>query len=255
MKICVVSPLNYPHSQAFTDLARCLSAAFADLGMDVPVANKIEKGAIILGANLLDGDYKDLIIYNLEQITPESPWVQSRYIDILKKNEVWDYSEINIAELKKMGIEAKLVPIGYHECLKIEKKDPVYDVLFYGSVNDRRAKILNELSSKCKSFSVFGVYGHERDKLIAQSKIVLNLHYYDSKVFEIVRASPILASGINLISEIGSGSEPFHSTDGFVPYDGLVDKCIESLDDDSIGRRGFDIFSKMKQSDYLLGVL
>jgi hypothetical protein len=62
------------------------------------------------------------------------------------------------------------------------------DVLFYGLINDRIAKILGDY--KCSGLNIhtsFGIYEKDRDDLIARSKLVLNLHYYDSEIFEVVR--------------------------------------------------------------------
>ena len=50
---------------------------------------------------------------------------------------------------------------------------------------------------------VYGVYGAERDALIARSKIVLNVHFYGAKVLEVVRLSHLLSNGAFVISEDG----------------------------------------------------
>jgi hypothetical protein len=52
--------------------------------------------------------------------------------------------------------------------------------------------------------SAFGCYGEERDALIARARIVLNVHYYESKVFEVVRVSYLLANRKCVLSESGS---------------------------------------------------
>ena len=61
----------------------------------------------------------------------------------------------------------------------------------------RRACVINTLSGRpsgANVIPVFGLYGPPRDALIARSKIILNMHLYDAKVFEIVRVSYLLAN-------------------------------------------------------------
>ena len=49
--------------------------------------------------------------------------------------------------------------------------------------------------------ALFGVYGRERDKLIARSKIVLNMHHYSSQIFEIVRVFYLLTNRKAVVAE------------------------------------------------------
>ncbi len=53
--------------------------------------------SIVLGANLLHAvpvpQGKRLILFNLEQITPGSPWLTDAYLALLRRYPVWDYSE------------------------------------------------------------------------------------------------------------------------------------------------------------------
>ena len=65
---------------------------------------------IVLGCNLLPNvrlpSPGRLILFNLEQITPESTWLNSEYLTLLGQHTVWDYSDRNIAELARIGIGA-----------------------------------------------------------------------------------------------------------------------------------------------------
>jgi hypothetical protein len=49
-----------------------------------------------------------------------------------------------------------------------------------------------------------GVYREERDRLIARAKVVLNMHYYDARVFEIVRVSYLLSNEKAVVAECGA---------------------------------------------------
>jgi hypothetical protein len=82
---------------------------------------------------------------------------------------------------------------------------------------------------------VFGLYGADRDALVARSKIVLNLHFYDSKIFEVVRVSYLLTNGACVVSE--SGLDPteneFAGALAFAPYEALADTCTPLVNDAS----------------------
>src|SRR4029450_4294855 len=100
-------------------------------------------------------------------------------------------SERNVEALShETSKPVRLLRLGYHPALAriepAEKQD--IDLLFHGSLNARRRQVLGRLAAEGMAVkSVFGVYGPERDALIARSRIVLNMHYYTTQIFEIVR--------------------------------------------------------------------
>ena len=265
-----VTPMNYSHTQAFDHLAIALESGLKELGHDcITVTNYWDaKGkCIILGANLLHTrSYfpENPIIFNLEQITPGSPWLTDVYVELLKKFPVWDYSVQNILELEKLGIRAELCKIGYApELTRIPKRlKEETDVLFVGSMNERRMKLCNELAKHCDVVAAYNKYGDELDHLISKSKIVLNLHFYEAKIFEIVRCSYLMANKKCIVSEFGEDDDleqPFYGSICFADYDEIIDKCLMLLKDDSIRNdyenKGFETFSQMKQSEYLKEIL
>jgi len=237
--VVIVSPPGYPHAEAFREVAESLVAALRDLGHDAVLARGFEAGdrrAIVFGANLLERaglePPPDAILYNLEQVTPDSPWFPAATLARLRRHRVWDYSAANVARLAALGVTATHVPIGYHPVLaRIERAAEDLDVLFYGSLNERREVVLDGLEARgLQVASVFGVYGAERDALIARAKLVLNVHYYAARVFEIVRVSYLLANRRCVVSE--TGAEPDEEAAwaegiAFAPYERLVETCVE----------------------------
>jgi tetratricopeptide (TPR) repeat protein len=205
------------------------------------------------------------ILYNLEQIYFGSPWLQTTLLDHFLQYSVWDYNEDNLEQLKQMGVvNVQLLPIGYTAQLtRIPKQDNEdIDVLFYGSINDRRHHILSELEARGVKVHTTFTYGKERDDLIARSKIILNLHFYPAKVFEIVRVSYLLANQRFVISERGSQSADetaFGSGVVFAEYEDLVETCLEYLDRpqerEKIAKTGFELMVQRPQSEYLRLVL
>jgi hypothetical protein len=203
----------------------------------------------------------NLILFNLEQIQLDSPWMLPSYLEILRAYPVWDYSYRNIQELKKLGVDnVTHCGIGYEpELTRINQSKEDIDVLLYGTLNDRRMDILKELKRNgLKVIGLFGAYGEERDNYIARSKIILNIHYYQAHVFEIVRASYLLANKKFIISEAGQDADlekPFAGGIVFSPYKRLVETCIEYLKEErarkEISEKGFEIIRKRPQSAFL----
>jgi hypothetical protein len=265
--IWVVSPPNYIHSQAFDEVAQGLDAAFRALGLQSEIVrepSRLGDVSIVLGCNLLAAvpvpQGKRLILFNLEQITPNSPWLTQDYLALLGRYPVWDYSQGNIAELAKMGIRAAHCGIGYApELTRIAAAPEDIDVLFVGSVNERRLIVLKQLAERGVNVDArFNLYGGERDAFVARAKIILNVHFYDARLFEIVRVSYLLANKKCVVSETGSDTAfegQFGSGIAFAPYAALADTCTRLLQDPA-GRRavaeaGFGRFKAMPQTEFL----
>jgi hypothetical protein len=136
-------------------------------------------------------------------------------------------------------------------------------VLFYGSLNDRQQAIVLGLRSRgVKAEAAFGVYGSQRDRLIARAKVVLNLHYYESKVFEAVRVSYLLANWRFVVCERGcDAAEEAEFTQGivFADYGDLVDACVAYLgrpdERQRIAQAGFELMVRRDVGAYLWKVL
>ena len=265
--IWVVSPPNYIHSQAFDEVALGFNAAFRALGLECELVrepSRLGDVSIVLGANLLHAvpvpQGKRLILFNLEQITPGSPWLTDAYLALLRRYPVWDYSEGNITELARMGIKAEYCGIGYvPELSRIAPVPEDIDVLFVGSVNDRRLTVLKQLASQGVNVEArFNVYGAERDMFLARSKIMLNVHFYESRLFEIVRVSYLLANHKCVVSETGADraiEQQFEPGIAFAPYDKLAETCMRLLQNPAARREtaeaGFARIKSMPQTDYL----
>jgi hypothetical protein len=174
------------------------------------------------------------VLYNLEQ-AGEGPWFEQAVLDLFQRFPVWDYSEHNAALLAAMGVPRPLVvPVGWAPGLsRIEPLAEEIDVLFYGSSNPRREAVLGELrAAGARVESVFGVYGRERDALIARSRLVLNVHFFEARVFEIVRVSYLLANGRTVVSERGASPEeeaPFAEGVAFAEAPQLARTCLDLL--------------------------
>jgi SAM-dependent methyltransferase len=225
---------------------------------------------IVFGAHLLDVPAAaalapEAIIYNTEQMTAESPWLGSTYLNLLRNHRVWDYSQQNVFRLRALGVaDALHVPVAFvPELVRIAPATEDIDVLFYGSLNPRRKYVLDELARRgLKVVHLFGKYGLERDQAIARAKVVLSIHYYESKIFEIVRASYLLSNSKAVVAECGPDTEVETDMRGAVcgvPYAELVDACAALVRDATARRalaeRGHQAFAARRAESILAAAL
>lgn len=233
----------------------------------------------MLGAHLLPSHYApskcEPIFYNLEIVKENITYPYNPSVP------VFDYSAMNIKKSESI-IESAFndgyhrffyrkplqhhLPISYHPCLsgKINHESPKpIDVLFVGSITERRKKALDDLFKRTPdSVVAFDVYGEKRDELYSQAKIILNMHAYDTKIFEIVRCSYLMANKMCIVSEVGDDEDieaPYRDGIAFCEYDRLIDKCLELLERpderERLAETGFEVFSKTSMIENLRKVL
>jgi len=268
-QITLIRPQGFIHSEAFREVAETLQGGLRSLGHTAEVGeNVVDAKAIniLLGAHLLPACDSQIvpagsILYNLEQLGGAN--LPAAYYELAARHQVWDYSLRNLEKWKAMSClhPPVHVPVGYAAELSRIKPAPIQDidVLFYGSFNPRRNAILNQLKDAgVKVHAAFGVYGTERDELIARSKIVLNIHFYDARVFEAVRLSYLLANSKAVVTECSAETEMEQAAKGaFVaaPYESLVQSCVTLLHNEDGRRqletRGFEWFSRQSESEIL----
>lgn len=199
-----VSIITEPGRQwdhVFEEIAQAFADALAD------TTTQLVFGAHLLGAR---HSFNSKILYQSEQAAAFPDQLSLVYRNILlSAREVWDYSQANVEELKKYGIQAKFVPIRYmpsmarFQSLPPEQQD--IDVLFYGSTNKRRIAILNDLiKAGLRVHKLYNVFGAERDAWIARSKVVLNMHNHEGGIFEIFRCAHLFANSKCVVSEMGT---------------------------------------------------
>lgn len=154
-------------------------------------------------------------LYQLEQINTQQKInnILTEQNKKLIENSIvtFDYSLLNMKyypEYLKEKIKILLPPlkleINQSELINYKSKHQdqyKYDILFYGTLTIRRTKIMEELNRFFKTKYVSNVYGKELENLIKESKICLNLHYYDDSIFESVRIHELLSYNSIILSE------------------------------------------------------
>lgn len=262
-----------PHAGAVAEVAETLLHAFTALGYQAevlrgrygPAVNVVLSTTLVREALPLPPPRT--ILYNLEQFDPQSPWFPEGIRDLLRAHVVWDYSASNLRHLQAAGLAPRgfHLPLGYMPQLSRIEPAAVQDidVLFYGSINSRRAAVLRNLADrKLRIVRAFNVYGAKRDALIARAKVVLNIHYYDAKVFEMVRVAYLLANRKAVVAEESAGGdlEPdLREGLAVIPYEALADAVEELVRDDArrhaLEARGFEVFRRRPQTPLLARAL
>jgi len=118
----------------------------------------------------------------------------------------WDYSAVNA---RLLGTHH--VPLSYVRPFVrplVQQPFPDIDVLFYGSCNERRSSVLDQMHKLgLRTQIVFGAFGEGLDQLIARSKVILNVHFYDPGLFESVRVLPLVHRGVCVLGEQSRDNE------------------------------------------------
>lgn len=199
-----------PALRCFEPFADALRYALRSLGHTITTNPNDGGRPILLGVTERSPEPpKDAILYNAEQVAARNVfhWRDVRYC---RTRVVWDFAETHLAWWRTQGVERVVpCPVGYAPQQGApERRERTTDILFYGTMNARRAEALEDLKRAGLSVRrLSGVYGRDLIDAILSAKIVLNLHYYEGATFEIFRASQLFALGACVVTE-GEGSDP-----------------------------------------------
>lgn len=191
-------------SRCLDDLADCLADAIRRAGFEAERATECCGlfGAfdVVLGAHSREWNPPPTphIIYQTE--LPSSKWWTPNYVARLYGAlAVWDAGPFHYdlpPHIKRATLEPGLV-----ECTPADVPKDI-DVLFYGSLSDRRVKILTELwDAGIKVETHFNVFGKERDALIDRAKIVIDIKQNDGDPDDSTRTFWLDSRGACVLSE------------------------------------------------------
>jgi hypothetical protein len=227
INVCLLQPAGYLHAMALLEAAEYVAEKARLAGYESVLSKNrlFQHGLnIVFGAHINPKDNPDFppntVIFNTEQIPEKSVWISSQYKACLDRHFVWDYSDSN---LKMIGHQ-KTGLIDFYHVDMLQRIAPTqqteYDLVFYGSMNERRKLIIDRLRNKgLKILTVFGLYGYERDCLLGKARAVLNLHFYESQIFQQIRAFYALSNGMPVVSENypEASAPPLYKTVLFTP--------------------------------------
>lgn len=182
------------------------------------------------------------IAYQVEQsISPR--WFTQEYLDILHNSlAVFDYSQTNINYIRALNykidnlIHVPIEPVQKHELWAegFEKLDqgPIYDVIFYGDIkNKRRQAFIKKISEHFNLKVIVNTYGPDLWKTLLRAKIIVNIHYYKNALLETTRICECLSLGIPIVSEMGSDQAHYEGqfeSVTFTPIDD-IDAMIHAI--------------------------
>ncbi len=200
---------------------------------DVRDALEFEQDVYLLShlAPVLGIEIKGKVIYNMEPLSDDCRSFSVGYLDVLRQNTVIDYSQENVKYLKTLGIRAFYMPYGYHDGLvRPVEEEKTIDVLFVGSFNARRSRLLDGLAGLVW---VTGVYGDDLDRMVAKAKVVLNIHYSDSHPLEVARINYLMANHCNVVSEKGNDkalNDQYAEGLHFCEEESIKEVCLFAVD-------------------------
>ncbi len=262
-----IAPPDSPHWRTFDEFKAGLKYALGALGHEVADDGR----PILFNSHTLGAEAAlspEAILFNAEQV-PAGALTEGwqRYLVRLSSHVVWDYSAVNLARLKALGCPRVVhCRVGYYPGLALPAatgREPV-DVLFVGSLNERREVMLRRLHDRGLYVKhLFGVYGVMRDQYVQHAKIILNLHYYPSPIWEVFRCQPLLASGKCVVSEDGGVDDELESlmraTCAYASYDQLAHLCQRLVREPerrrALGERAQTVFLQRDQVNYVRAAL
>ena len=147
------------------------------------------------------------IIMNSEQI--QSQFFRNKYyIQLMKRNVVFDYNTITSDYLKKAH-EVKCLSFYFFEFMKFnsETNDRPYDITFIGSKTEDRVKLMKDLEEEFNDLKFYVDFDWKHASpqsmtdVLQKSKVVLNLAYYtQSRPLESHRINKALACECDVVS-------------------------------------------------------
>jgi hypothetical protein len=251
VNVAEINP-HAPRPFTFTEAALCLRDAIRKLGYTCELhVNRADTAhrCIVLGAlppnlpaveQLMAGR---AVIFNFEQLASTQPVTGDEYADWLRRWVVADYHTANIEWLRRESGDAQrvfelpVVPcdtIAWRADLPYE---PTVDVVFFGTLSERRQRVIDGLLAAGLSVEVVqGSFGEELAPAIKRARVVLHVHFYETGLFPIARVLQPVAQGVPVVCErsvFSEGSDWAGSGIVFAPYAKLVEACKRLVTADS----------------------
>jgi len=181
---------------------------------------------------------------------PATGWFEQNLRWSSYARAVADINPLGVESYRAHGIRAHHLALGYHELLGHSGEEPAreIDLVFLGSLTSRRERFFarhTDFLSQRNCHLRFVPLGFaktelsrsylpaaQRNALLANSKILLNVHYSDQRYFEWHRMLVGLANGCCIITENCAGYAPLIPNKHFVmvEHDALIDACQYFLD-------------------------
>jgi glycosyltransferase involved in cell wall biosynthesis len=206
---------------------------------------------------------------------PDTSWFQQNFRWACYARATADINALGVAAYRRLGVSTHHLELGFHEILASREQQPLperqVDITFLGSLTPRRDLFFSRHASFFSQYNChlrFVPLGFaktessrsympaaERNALLGNSKILLNIHYSDQQYFEWHRMLLGFANGCCIISEPCVGFGPLIPNRHFVMVkkNELIDACrfyLEYPDECArIARAGHDfVCNSLRQS-------
>lgn len=178
------------------------------------------------------------IIYQLEQCTGVA-WRKDYLKRLQDAPAIIDYTLPNIEHLKRKGIDPSKVwhvPLSANPLFLPPNRRPnkQHDFMFYGCVGEqRRASFLYRLMEKFDVNIVQRTFFDELREEMLNSKIVVNIHYYNRSVLETCRINECLSFGTPVLSESSQDAGDYPELSSAVRYfeEGDIDGMLVAAEE------------------------
>jgi hypothetical protein len=239
---------HWPRPFVFTEVALCLRDQLVAAGYEAEhLVNEVDPDGLSIVFVPTHGwrdaishlDPARAVLFNMEQLGSDSPWSDAGYARELACWTVADYHTANVSWLLRTNGPAQrvheipVVPGASVVFARDADEPPSVDVLFYGTPSPRREKVLDQLRAAGLGVEVVnGAYAWELAPALQRARLVLHVHYYETRLFPVARMLQPVASGLPVVCET-SLCPALNDWSGsgivFADYDRLAEACIALL--------------------------
>ncbi len=239
---------HWPRPFVFTETALCLRDQLVAAGYEAEhLVNEVDPDGLAIVFVPTDGwreataplDPARTVLFNMEQLGSNSPWSGAGYVPELARWTVADYHTANVQWLQRTNgptqrvHEIPVVPSASAVFARDTEPLPSVDVLFYGTPSPRRDKVLDQLRAAGLSVElVNGAYAWELAPALQRARLVLHVHYYETRLFPTARLLQPMASGLPVVCETSvCPTLNDWSVSGivFADHERLAQACIDLL--------------------------
>lgn len=186
---------------------------------------------------------------------PGTPWFDIAAVTASAARVALDINAHGVGALREAGIDARHLRLGGVPSMVAPDVDRDLDVVFLGGRTDRRAarlaRMAPDLWHRDVDLRLFAfdrpvgrdapglVFGADKYRLLARSRILLNIHRDEKRpgYFEWARMVEAMANGCCVVTEPVTGHDPFVAGEHFVATDDLEGAVVELLEDPDRCRR------------------
>ncbi len=234
-----------PRPFVFSEIALCLRDALRRAGVaSEHQVNRSEPGVPCIvfvptdgwEAFVADLDPGLTVLFNMEQLGSDAPWTRDGYAEALVRWTVADYNASNVDWLRRHNGEAQrvqelpIVPGPSVAFAAPAPAEPEVDVLFFGTMNPRREQVIAQLREAGLTVeAVAGSFGWELTPAVLRARLVLHVHFYETRLFPVARIVQPVAQGVPIVCEssVCSPLADWSAGSGivFADTDRLVETC------------------------------